>query len=253
MIGEKWCQISRLGGLHNERPRGTTRLRVPAARCAQAVREAFALKTESAGNAGCPMHPQPVCIGSKHTVVTTGSPASHRHSLHNGFTAYSALSPATNSSCHRRLRIDGLAGPGRACKTSADLTPATAARTTRLHRPQQHRSSARRRSLTGWSPPCHHVSRPTLARPPHPAPTSVTMANAPLSGRDGEVSRTDLGQQRSRIFFRMGLDSSVDKLPVGQITGGIHPALHPEIEGAAAEALSRWPIVSSDVCCASQN
>ena len=26
----------------------------------------------------------------------------------------------------------------------------------------------------------------TLTRPPHPAPTSVTMANAPLEGRDGE-------------------------------------------------------------------
>src|SRR5678815_2548872 len=29
-----------------------------------------------------------------------------RHSLRNGFTAYSALSPATNSSCHRRQRIE---------------------------------------------------------------------------------------------------------------------------------------------------
>ena len=28
-----------------------------------------------------------------------------RHSLRNGFTAYIALSPATNSSCHRRQRI----------------------------------------------------------------------------------------------------------------------------------------------------
>src|ERR1700682_5922546 len=33
-------------------------------------------------------------------------------SLHNGFTAYAALSPATNSSCHRRRRIDGFAEPG---------------------------------------------------------------------------------------------------------------------------------------------
>jgi hypothetical protein len=30
-----------------------------------------ARKSEGVGNAGCPMHPQPVRIGSKHTVVTT--------------------------------------------------------------------------------------------------------------------------------------------------------------------------------------
>src|SRR6266404_6058141 len=26
------------------------------------------------GNAGCPLHPQPLCIGSKHRVATTGTP-----------------------------------------------------------------------------------------------------------------------------------------------------------------------------------
>ena len=37
----------------------------------------------------------------------TGSAEAVRHSLRNGFTAYAALSPATNSSCHRRCRLDG--------------------------------------------------------------------------------------------------------------------------------------------------
>ena len=99
------------------------------------------------------------CENKKHTsIVTTGSPASHRHSLHNGFTAYSALSPATNSSCHRRRRIGGFAKPGRARKTSADLTPATGARTTRLHRTPQHRSSARRyRSRAEARPAIRHA------------------------------------------------------------------------------------------------
>jgi len=44
----------------------------------------------------------------------TGSAETLRHSPRNGFTAYAALSPATNSSCHRRQRIDGLPEPGRA-------------------------------------------------------------------------------------------------------------------------------------------
>jgi hypothetical protein len=32
-----------------------------------------------------------------------------------------------------------------------------------------------------------------LPRPPHPVPTFVTMANAPLSGRDGKIFKSDLG------------------------------------------------------------
>ena len=37
----------------------------------------------------------------------TGTVGTLRHSLRNGFTAYAALSPATNSSCHRHCRLDG--------------------------------------------------------------------------------------------------------------------------------------------------
>src|SRR5260370_40787736 len=44
----------------------------------------------------------------------TGSAEAPRHSLRNGFTAYNALSPATNSFCHRHPRIEGFAKPGRA-------------------------------------------------------------------------------------------------------------------------------------------
>ena len=65
-----------------------------------------------AGNAGCPMHPQSVCIGRKHTVVTTGSPESPGIPCAMVLTAYSALSPATNSSCHRHRRIEGFVRPG---------------------------------------------------------------------------------------------------------------------------------------------
>jgi hypothetical protein len=104
----------------------------------------------------------------------------NRPSLRNGFTAYSALSPATNSSCHRHRRIDGLAGPGRARNTSTDLTPATGARTTRLCRPHQRRSSERAALA--------HRPKPTLRSRPRarrcrvhriPGPTSVTIAIRP--------------------------------------------------------------------------
>jgi hypothetical protein len=50
-------------------------------------------KKEGAGNAGCPMHPW--FRVKKHEVVTTGSPDSTRHSLHNSFTVSFVLSPVT--------------------------------------------------------------------------------------------------------------------------------------------------------------
>jgi hypothetical protein len=87
------------------------------------------------------------------------------------------------------------------------LTPATGARTTRLCRPQQSpfvRAQADRSRVK--DPPCDYLTRPALPRPPHPIPTFVTMANAPLPGRDGEKSRDDLGRKGSGIFLKAGLD-----------------------------------------------
>jgi hypothetical protein len=81
----------------------------------------------------------------------------------------------------------GLVRPGRADKSSADLASATDARTTRFCRTLQRRSSARRLLAHGpfASPPCDRVSCPALSRPPHPAPTLVTMADAPQMEQDG--------------------------------------------------------------------
>jgi hypothetical protein len=134
------------------------------------------------------MHPQPVCKGRKHTVVTTGSPVSSGIPCTMVLTAYSALSPATNSSCHRHRRIDGFAGPGRARKTSADLTPATGARTTRLHRPRLHRSSTR--------PSIAHKPKPALRI--HRTPdAAASTASHPNVRDDGQRPSLGTGQSRS--------------------------------------------------------
>ena len=71
----------------------------------------------------------------------TGSAETLRHPPRNGFTAYAVISSATNSSCHRHRRIKGSVAPGWARKTSADLTPATGAGTTRFCRTLKRRSS----------------------------------------------------------------------------------------------------------------
>jgi hypothetical protein len=109
----------------------------------------------------------------------TGTVGAFRRSPHNGFTAYATLSPATNSSCHRHRRIKVFRTPGWARKTSADLTPATGARTTRFCRTQLRRSSVAPSSLTGRSLPCDSKARPTLPRPPHPIPTCLTIRIRP--------------------------------------------------------------------------
>jgi hypothetical protein len=123
------------------------------------------------GNAGCP--------GTRSRACSVGSTrvSHHEYPDHPAFphamvlTAYIALSPATNSSCHRHRRIWIVqARLGR--RASADLAPATGARTTRFCRPRKHRSSARRSAAHGFfaNPPCDHITRTTPPRPPHPAP-----------------------------------------------------------------------------------
>jgi hypothetical protein len=161
---------------------------------------------EGAGKAGCPRHPQPVCSGRKHTVVTTGTHGSSGLPCTMVLTVSSVLSSATNSSCHRHRRINGVTKPGWARDTSADLTPATGVRTTRLRRTWQHRSSPH-----GWLAhrldACPALTRATtLPRPPHPAPTFVTMANAPLPGRDSAIRAGDLASKGRNIFFAPRLD-----------------------------------------------
>jgi hypothetical protein len=91
----------------------------------------------------------------------TGSAEAVRPSLRNGFTAYIVLSPA-------RPGLFVTVIPKKR-ELLANLTPANGASgphdfAVRISRARQSQPS----------------------RPPLPAPTSVTMANAPLSGRDGK-------------------------------------------------------------------
>jgi hypothetical protein len=78
------------------------------------------------------------------------------------------------------------------------LTPATGAGTTRFCRTHQRRSSARC-VAHGQSPPCEPHHAPDAAASTASRPTFVTMANAPLSERDGGVSTGDLGGASSQI------------------------------------------------------
>ena len=112
--------------------------RILAARCARGLLEVCPRKSEGAGNAGCRLAPAVSCARCTQECAHehTGTAGAARHSLRNGFTAYAELSLETNSSCLRRRRIDGSRRPVGLLQTSASLTPATGARTTRFCRTQ---------------------------------------------------------------------------------------------------------------------
>jgi hypothetical protein len=123
----------------SKRHNNQIRLRIPAARCARGF--ARTVRPERQRAQGMP---GASCTRSLACEIKQAHERSHhryrrinRHSPRNGFTAYCVLSPATNSSCHRRWRIKGSSNPVELDFASASLTPATGARTTRLHRPQR--------------------------------------------------------------------------------------------------------------------
>jgi hypothetical protein len=75
-------------------------------------------------------------------VFTAESTGNIRHSPRNGFTAYSALSPGTGLSCPRHSAGDRASLPGWAPRVYHETRhQRRGVRTTRLHRPQQRRSS----------------------------------------------------------------------------------------------------------------
>jgi hypothetical protein len=164
------------------------------------------------------MRPQPrVRNKIKHTsVVTTVTPEIARHSPRNGFTVSFVLSSATNSSCHRHPRIKVLsARSGR--RASANLTPATGARTTRLRR-TQHLISAKgfdgpsavrlraiRQLTSRVDPPCHPLTSPDAAASTASRPTSVTIASRPsCRNRTAQLSELIWVRSEGRYFCKRG-------------------------------------------------
>jgi hypothetical protein len=84
-------------------------VRLLAARSARGLPERLSLQER--GSRECRVRAAPAVSCAKCTRKCahehTGSAETLRHSLRNGFTAYAVLSPAKNSSCHRRCRLDG--------------------------------------------------------------------------------------------------------------------------------------------------
>ena len=114
---------------------------------------------------------------------------------------------------------------------SANLTPATGARTTRLCRPLKRRSSCTLADRSRGS------SRPATACAPDALastasrPAFVTIAKRPSVGTGRLGYASDLGQARTEIFLPKGLDRQSGKtrsdLPVRQICAHVQDGLSP--------------------------
>ena len=113
-------------------------------------------------------------------------------------TAYSALSPVTGLSCHRRYA--GIA--------SRQLDASVGAS-------GPHDFAVRKHAPSSEAPLASTTSRPA----------SVTIAIRPSVGRDGGINKAVSSKRRSEKFFDGGLDRQITTWPVGQIS---RPAAQPQ-------------------------
>jgi hypothetical protein len=171
-------------------------------------------KNEGAGNAGCLLHPRSRVqkTDSKRTRAYRYS-RSIPASLRNGFTAYAALSSATNSSCHRHRRIKALrtrSGPqhlrrldtSNGCQDHTVLPYAA----TRLRQKAQPGFGAVRPARDGRS----RETRPAISFAPDAAASTASHPNVrddgrrPSSGMRRRSYALDLGGDGKRNIFGGG-------------------------------------------------
>jgi hypothetical protein len=169
------------------------RLRVPAARCARVVAESFAPKWRAwgypkggSGECRVPVAPAASCAKVESTRVShhgrTGTPGIPAR---NGFNGFLRALPGD-----RALLSPSSRGHPR------NLTPTIEASGPHDFAVREPSASRQERN----------------PRPPHPRPTSVTIAKRPsVSGRDGERSAGDLPQTATEIFLQRGLDRQISE------------------------------------------
>ncbi len=136
----------------------------------------------------------------------TGSAEAIRHSPRNGFTAYAVLSPATNSSCHRRQRISGLFESGRVRKNLRRLDTSNGCQDHTVL-PYVAASFVCMNSIAHGKPALRFRFTPDAAASTASRPNVRDDGQRP-SSRDGmgRASTGDLPDGESGIFLQRGLD-----------------------------------------------
>jgi hypothetical protein len=194
--------------------RQQTQLRDLAARCARVFARTIRLSIiEGAGNAGCPMHPQPR--------VQMLSEAHERS--HHGHTGFKPGIPRAMvlrlTSCSPRRSgsfVTVVSGYGFVRARSGRLASVKLDAGVEASEPHDFtvRFSAVRlravRSLTGSTPALRSPRARGHCRVHRiPFPTSVTIAKRPSVGRDDDGYKSDLGQAGKEIFFEWHIDEAL--------------------------------------------
>ena len=121
-------------------------------------------------------------------------------------TGSSVLSPATNSSCHRRLRINGFVAPGWARKNLRKLSTNNGCQD---HTASPSTSASFVLRTLGRS---RGSSRPATPNAPDAVASTASCPNVrddgqrPSSGQDGGSASADLPDGLSGIFLQRGMD-----------------------------------------------
>src|SRR3954451_14260095 len=141
--------------------------------CVRVVREFSAFPMERRGECRVPTHPQPRMQSKKaYELVTTGKPDDPAFPHAMVLTVSFVISPVIGLCCHRRF-----------ARLSAKLDASVEASGPHDFAVRvQHRSSA--------APPTSIASRPA----------SVTIASAPLVGRDGAIRKVICGKNKPNYF-----------------------------------------------------
>ena len=212
----------RRGRIHFQEPTSNAR-----SRSRSAMRPSWCIylsPLEGVGNAGCPLHPQPRAhfVLVKRTRVTTSTPESPGIPARNGFNGFLRALPGDRALLPPSFADTTCQNPaGPTCLRNLDASVGASGPHDFAVRSIVSRQRALRSLTDSKNPPCDPLARKTLPRPPHPIPTFVTMANAPLAGRDDKSSRCDLGCTKTEIFLQRGMDRQTTEQPVGQISRSI--------------------------------
>ena len=219
-----------------------------AARCARVVDESLAQEDRGRGECRVPAAPAASCALVESTrVFTTGPPGSPGIPARNGFNGFLRALPGDRACLPPSLADYGFVRPGRADKTSANLTPASGRQD---HTTSPSAAPVCAKGFAGLK--CQSaealakaeaslVRVPLIAHRPKPAlqprcaqnaaastasrPASVTIAIRPSVGRDARTPRDVSTKLGSEIFFESGLDSQIARQPVGQISRPVRMAL----------------------------
>ena len=186
-----------------------TRLR-PAAPCAGAMPEiSRPLKLEGAGNAGCPMHPQPgvrILVVSMHASIHSGGTGNIRHSPRDGFNSLSRALPGDRL-CPRHSLDYRASLPGWARATPSKLD--TSIGVSGPHALAVRKNAARLRApppLTNCFALRLHLTRTTPSRPPHPT-TNVRDDREPPLLWGGMAGANHIFRKNGiDLFLQGGLD-----------------------------------------------